>query len=74
MQNGLCIDKKALEAADISDAEEYVFQIMRGGILIHDGCACMEEKMIIELFVSLPTLRQVQLFQVLEALENYYEA
>lgn len=71
-ENGFYIEPEAMIAAELTDSEEYVIQIGRGTLLISDGRDCVEEQMIVELFLSLPAIRQAQLFQVLEALETYY--
>ncbi len=69
---GFYIEPEAMLAAELTDKEEYVIHVGRGTILISDGRECAEEQMIVELFLSLPVIRQAQLFQVLESLETYY--
>ena len=72
MTEGLYMEAEMLKAAELSGAEEYAMRIGRGTILISDGRECMEEQVMIDLYLSLTELRQIQILQVLRALEEYY--
>lgn len=72
MTEGLYMEPEMLKAAELRGAEEYAMRIGRGTILISDNRECMEEQVMIDLYLSLPELRQIQILQVLKALEEYY--
>ena len=72
MTEGLYMEPEILKTAELCGAEEYAMRIGRGTILISDNRECMEEQVMIDLYLSLPELRQIQILQVLKALEEYY--